>query len=188
MDQGIAGVIAGIAGLVGAGIGGFATAYGARVGAQKTIEAAQAQVSHQSTAEHAHWVREQRRQAYSDAMETHGTFITSLNVAVSQLSAAPPLSSETVTELQEKLVALGLAATRIHLWGPEEAVSKANTLARAAHRRLEALKGWSAATESATAYRDTRPRRREYGEATDAETTARADFVTVARSTLAAAP
>lgn len=120
-------------------------------------------------------------------MEAHGAFATSMNIARLQISAATLLSDETVSDLQEKLVTLGLAATRTHLWGPEAAVSKANDLARAALRRFDALKHLAAA-QNATTSSAASAHHRQYGDAGDEEKTARADFVAVARTTLAAAP
>ncbi|WP_146075102.1 hypothetical protein [Streptomyces sp. Ru73] len=69
MDEGIAALVAGVAGMVGALGGAIAGAIGAvkgaRVGAERTAEATRQQVLDQSAAEHGHWLRQQRQAAYS---------------------------------------------------------------------------------------------------------------------------
>lgn len=64
MDQGLAAVWAGVAGLVGAGIGGAAAVWGAAIGGRRTVEAAERQAQRTATAEHQHWLRQQRHDAY----------------------------------------------------------------------------------------------------------------------------
>ncbi|MFE3549961.1 hypothetical protein ACFXN2_14925 [Streptomyces kronopolitis] len=69
MDEGTAALIAGVAGMIGALGGAIAGAIGAvrgaRVGAERTAEATRQQVRDQATAEHGHWLRQQRQAAYS---------------------------------------------------------------------------------------------------------------------------
>lgn len=68
MDQGLAAVWAGIAGLAGAGIGGAGAAWGAWIGGKKTVEAAIQAERSAATAEHQHWQRQQRYDAYRAVM------------------------------------------------------------------------------------------------------------------------
>ncbi|MFC8780753.1 hypothetical protein ACFW20_25135 [Streptomyces nigra] len=145
MDQGIAGVIAGIAGLVGAGVGGLATAYGARIGAQKTLEAAYTQVERQSAAEHMHWIRDHRRQVCDDVMASHASFLAVMINSVVELHQSRPLPSDVRQRLWEHFLALVETTARVDLWGPREVQAQAQALRGAAGDVNTALTGWSSA-------------------------------------------
>ncbi|MGW8765792.1 hypothetical protein ACWGN5_25145 [Streptomyces sp. NPDC055815] len=157
MDQGLAAALAGIAGVVGAGIGGLATAYGARVGAQKTIEAVHTQVAHQASAEHEHWTREQRRQACDETVAAWMTFITQSVPCQGRISRDQDLSEEQFSALHEAFIALTIATAKLQLWGPDDLVSSARSMGSAAKqlhvailRWPRALHGGDAAESSAT--------------------------------------
>ncbi|MEU9363167.1 hypothetical protein AB0D78_16210 [Streptomyces avermitilis] len=185
MDQGIAGVIAGVAGLVGAGIGGLATAYGARIGAQKTIEAAQTQVKHQSAAEHVHWVREQRRLVYSELAKLHASFtMTSIKCKI-DLVGGQPLAEEAKESLIEQVTALGEVSALTVLWGPDDVVIKARRLPTTAAEKFSALVAWSAAAQTGSATGISRCSA-EYGAADEADKEARHEFASTTRRALAA--
>ncbi|WP_416983228.1 hypothetical protein [Streptomyces sp. T028] len=145
MDQGVAGVIAGIAGLVGAGVGGLATAYGARIGAQKTIEAAHMQVERQSTAEHLHWIREQRRQVYSDVLAAHASFRTTTINWLVELRRDLSLSSEDRLRFRGQYVELGEITARADLWGPRAVVDHGHAMLKEVGTQFVALTKWSEA-------------------------------------------
>ncbi|MFD9139679.1 hypothetical protein ACFVY7_02550 [[Kitasatospora] papulosa] len=143
MDQGIAGVIAGIAGLFGAGVGGLATAYGARIGAQKTLEAASMQAERQSTFEHLHWIREQRRQVYSDVLASHASlWATTINWAV-ELRQGRPLPNEDHLRFKEQFFEMVDATARADLWGPTAVLGEGHAMRRAAGEEYAALSAWS---------------------------------------------
>lgn len=72
MDQGIAALIAAGFGLVGAGVGGLAAVWGAKVGAERSAQATRQQVQDQAVAEHDHWLRQQRLEAYQNFQDTYG--------------------------------------------------------------------------------------------------------------------
>ncbi|MET9759808.1 hypothetical protein ABZ016_12220 [Streptomyces sp. NPDC006372] len=138
MDQGLAGLLAGIAGLIGTGVGGLATAYGARLGAAKTLEAAHAQVEAQSGAEHEHWVREQRRQACSDILDAYGTFMLSFNrVTDSVWGHVQPADSD-FEAVKDDARNFYLAGERLGLWGPDELVARFSPI-RGAVEELQSL-------------------------------------------------
>ncbi|MEU8977480.1 hypothetical protein ACFVXA_27810 [Streptomyces sp. NPDC058246] len=122
MDQGLAGLIAGVAGLIGGCVGGLATAYGARIGAHKMLEAAHAQVEAQSSAEHGHWVREQRRQTRSDIMDAYGVFMHSLNRVTDKVFDCVAPTGSDLEAVKSDARNLFLAAERLRLWGPNELV------------------------------------------------------------------
>ncbi|NEB16192.1 hypothetical protein [Streptomyces coelicoflavus] len=118
MDQGIAGVIAGVAGLVGAGIGGLATAYGARIGAQKSMEAVQVQVQRQSTAEHKHWVREQRRQVYTQVADAYADCAKAATRCFERMNERNAIPSDLMESLDSAVDGLTIMRGHIQLWGP----------------------------------------------------------------------
>jgi hypothetical protein len=183
MDQGIAGVMAGVAGLLGAGIGGLATAYGARVGAQKTIEAAQTQVDRQSAFEHSHWVREQRRQVYSQLIELHATYQIAMVTTGVALDSGRPLSDEDRGRLHGQFQEFVEVVARADLWGPGEIVEKAHVWHRTVGERWTALLSWSRAiregrTEDIQRFSD------EFEVATAADGRARSAFIQAAVNAL----
>jgi hypothetical protein len=146
VDQGIAAVLAGVAGLVGAGVGGLATAYGARIGAQKTIEATRLQVERQAEAEHLHWIRDHRRGAYGDILAATGSFLAAAINNLVRLQADRSLSDEERQLVRDLHSALAEATARADLWGPGSVVNHAYALRRAAGRVFVAQVGWSEAT------------------------------------------
>ncbi|MFD9881538.1 hypothetical protein ACFWZT_08745 [Streptomyces alboflavus] len=123
MDQGLAGLIAGIAGLVGAVVGGGATAYGARIGAQKTIEAAQTQVHHQSAAEHQHWVREHRKQACLELVDGFGGYVPIAVECLGAVNQGNPVDREKQAELRRWCTQLVVSGGHLQLWGTTELIS-----------------------------------------------------------------
>lgn len=147
MDQGVAGVIAGIAGLVGAGVGGLATAYGARIGAQKTLEAAQTQVERQATAEHAHWVREQRRQVYSAVVELEAAHTIAINGYQVQLERGAAPTTEQLHGLEDRYNRIAEVIACAHLWGPYELATKATLLRSALAEEISSLVDWCLAID-----------------------------------------
>jgi acetyl-CoA carboxylase carboxyltransferase component len=62
-------LVAGLIGLIGTGTGAAATAWAAKIGAIKNIEAARGQAQDQATHEHAHWLRQQRLVAYEGSLD-----------------------------------------------------------------------------------------------------------------------
>lgn len=181
MDQGIAGVVAGIAGLVGAGIGGLATAYGARVGAQKTIEAAQAQVSHQSAAEHTHWVREQRTQLCSELARRHASFAFELYKNGAGLTAGQQLSRDVREDLMARHLEIAEIAWTLQLWGPTGLSLATSTLSATGSRVLTSAISWS---EAVRAEGDIPACAQSYQAARDADAAARSSFTREARKLL----
>ncbi|MGI5195573.1 hypothetical protein ACQEVY_18295 [Streptomyces sp. CA-288835] len=179
MDQEVAGIIAGIAGLVGAGVGGLATAYGARVGAQKTIEATHLQVERQSTAEHTHWIREHRRQVYGDVMASHAKFLATTVNRVIELREGRPQPSEDHQRFREHWLDLVETTARVDLWGPGDVQAQAQALRGAAGDVNVALAGWSdALREDRTG--DVSNRAQDFEAASEAFAEAWAAFVSAA--------
>ncbi|QDQ12029.1 hypothetical protein [Streptomyces spectabilis] len=148
MDQGIAGLAAGIAGLIGAGVGGLATAYGARIGAQKTIEAAQTQVRAQSSVDHQQWVRDQRRQACIAVFDAFGRYVQVASSCGSCVRSARALPGDKMTELFTATRELLLVSGHLELWGPADIVAAAQGITRTAHAQHKLFTRWLAAFAS----------------------------------------
>ncbi|MFF0735779.1 hypothetical protein ACFYVK_29675 [Streptomyces chartreusis] len=186
MDQGIAGVIAGIAGLVGAGIGGLATAYGARIGAQKSMEAVQIQVQRQSAAEHEHWVRDHRRHVCTEITDAYAQCVPVVTQCFQRMDEQDAI----LPELMDSLVSAvdGLITIRGHaqLWGPQELEDAAFLLTSALNDLTEKIKLWPAihATWDDSAMAELRD---ACGEEAERVTEARRSFLNTAYRTLAKA-
>src|SRR5690349_8302162 len=108
MDQGLAAVWAGIAGLAGAGIGGGAAVWGAAIGGKKTVEAAVQAEQRAAAAEHQHWQRQARYDAYRAVMA----------IAEETSRWTQPISVSTVVEASSRLRE---AIAAVDVVGPAEA-------------------------------------------------------------------
>ncbi|MFF9808639.1 hypothetical protein ACF1G5_26600 [Streptomyces coeruleorubidus] len=142
MDQGVAAAFAGVAGLVGAVVGGFVTAYGARVGAQKSLEAVSLQVQHQSAAEHNKWVRDQRRQAYTLLLEAYLQYGKSVAACGRFIEKHAEVPTEVMKKCSDDTDALVAVSGHVDLWGPQELTTSAETLTGAAHDLLLVVEEW----------------------------------------------
>lgn len=119
MDQGIAAVWAGVAGLVGAGVGGCAAVWGATIGGNRAVEAAERAARHQSNADFQQWQRQERSEAYRELAALGHEIMAVLTTAVPE---------EEWTALGERMM---MSMTRVRLAGPHEANEAASTLAGA---------------------------------------------------------
>ncbi|MGX5214852.1 hypothetical protein ACWKT3_40290 [Streptomyces violaceus] len=184
MDQGIAAVVAGIAGIVGAGIGGFATAYGARIGAQKSMEAVQIQVQRQSAAEHEHWVRDHRRQVCTEITDAYAQCVPAVTQCFQQMDDQDAVSPELMDSLGNAVDDLITIRGHVQLWGPRELEDAAFQLTTALNELREKIELWPSIhttwDDSAMAqHRDA------CGEQADRVTEARRSFLNAAYQTLA---
>ncbi|MGA4958659.1 hypothetical protein [Streptomyces lavendulocolor] len=137
-------VLAALAGLAGAAIGGYATAYGARIGAQKSIEAVGVQVAQQSEAEHSHWVRENRRQACTDTLDAYVACTMSLVYCRAFMREGAELPAELINDASDKTDILTVIQSHLQLWGPERLVTLSGAMAEAAGELLHAIREWPA--------------------------------------------
>ncbi|MFI2260293.1 hypothetical protein OHU45_17755 [Streptomyces tubercidicus] len=99
MDEGVAAVIAGGFGLVGAMVGGAAAAWGSKIGAEKTAAATRRQVEDQAHASHKQWLRQQRLEAVTSFMTAWDLNVT----AFGRLAMVINNDNATSTELAEAL-------------------------------------------------------------------------------------
>nr|WP_167532254.1 hypothetical protein [Streptomyces collinus] len=129
MDQGVAAFVAGIAGMVGAlggaVAGGVAAVRGARIGAEKTAEATRQAVHDQAAAEHGHWLREQRRDAFA-------SFITAAQVVTDASKAVTSMQHDQLIAFNESIQDLAKISSLITLMGPEQAITAAGRVLGAA--------------------------------------------------------
>lgn len=128
MDQGIAAFLTGVAGLIGAGIGGLATAYGARIGAQKSIEAVQVQVERQASSEHEHWVRGQRTQICNEIAAAWNPLLQAAMHCTSYIATGRPFTDAERSEVTTTYQTLSAACHQVILWGPNDLAEAANEL------------------------------------------------------------
>ncbi|WP_327346333.1 hypothetical protein [Streptomyces europaeiscabiei] len=144
MDQGVSAVIAGLAGLVGAVFGGMTTAYGARVGAQKTIEAVHAQADRQSISEHQQWVREQRRLACVSFIDAFGVYALATSKLSTAIEEGNDIHADSAMEASGAHRALVVAKGHSQLWGPDSLNQAAHRVTRATAQLLSVIGHWHA--------------------------------------------
>lgn len=144
MDQGIAAVLAGGIGLVGAVAGAFAggvwAVRGAKIGGFKAVEAARLQVEGQVAAEHFQWVRSQRQQAYGQLLDAQTAVEDALAKAAPGIRAGGRLSEEARVELTERALVMRSRSRQLALWGPDEAVRLAYELTLSTLAASQALR------------------------------------------------
>lgn len=122
MDQGIAALVAGLTGMVGAlggaVAGGVAAVRGARIGAEKAFEAGRQQVQDQAAVELSHWLREQRREAYV-------SFIREIQVVIDAAKAVTTMEHDQLMNFNRSIEDLKVAGNSITLMGPQEMIEAA---------------------------------------------------------------
>ncbi|MGI5427933.1 hypothetical protein [Streptomyces sp. CA-179760] len=120
MDQGVAALIAGLAGMAGALGGAVAGAVGAvrgaKVGAEKTAEATRQQVKDQALAEHGHWLREQRQAAYSAFIAANQAVERAADTAIRK-TPGPHWRSE-LASLGQAIDELNNVSSQVAVLGP----------------------------------------------------------------------
>lgn len=119
MDQGIAAVWAGAAGLFGAAIGGCAAVWGAAIGGKRSVEAAERAARNESSSNFQQWQRQERSEAYRE-MAALGHQVVAVLTA--------PVADEEWRSLQDRMM---LTVNRVRIAGPPEADTTASALAHA---------------------------------------------------------
>lgn len=124
MDQGLAGLIAGVAAFVGAVMSGWYTGRSARVGAERAAAAVLEQVTKQATAEHGHWLREQRQDAYTAFLAAFDRAADALGPvfeawALRYEGMDAPAIRELSRPVDEADLAMQRAITRLSIVGPD---------------------------------------------------------------------
>ncbi|MFG2889297.1 hypothetical protein [Streptomyces sp. NPDC048248] len=152
MDAGIAAVIAGVAGMVGAlggaATGGLAAVRGARIGAEKTSAALLKQTQDQAEIEHRHWAREHRRQACSQLMEQYAGMLGALALAQKALWNGELLPAEEHQAIDALKVAMAPVSRQLDLWGPPELRDAVDELMDKVMIAAFLVKEWAHAVET----------------------------------------
>ncbi|GAA2071409.1 hypothetical protein GCM10009801_23020 [Streptomyces albiaxialis] len=130
MSQGlIVGLIAAVCGLLGTAFGAVVTARATKIGADKSAESATKQVRDQVNAEHAHWLRQERLNAYDGFLEAWDEFMRTMR-------GEQGARENGLTAVAGRT---GERAQRIALLGPNEVALAAEDLAKAAWQDVNAL-------------------------------------------------
>lgn len=119
MDQGLAAFLAGMAALLGALIGGGFTARAARIGGEKTVEAARQQVKDQAAVESKRWLLQTRHDAYQVILGATESYMSAL------VLPTPEADAEVAKQLFHS------AKLRIQLVGPDAVRSAVGELSLA---------------------------------------------------------
>ncbi|MCT9011627.1 hypothetical protein [Streptomyces rhizosphaerihabitans] len=128
MDEGIAALIAAGFGLVGAGVGGIAAAWGAKVGAERSAQATRQQVQDQAAAEHDLWLRQQRLDAYQNFQDTYGELARLISLG----------ESEDLSAASDSARVMARWSARIDILGPPDVAELADRVVSALMTRLAA--------------------------------------------------
>ncbi|MFD7774295.1 hypothetical protein [Streptomyces sp. NPDC059753] len=120
-------LIAGIAGLLGAAIGGYFAKAGAIKGAQTAAAAVQHQVVQQQAHEIRQWTRQERKADYDAVLRAYGYFAALVAKYRMALKAGQDLDLLN-TQLDDAYLDLALAAGGVHLLGPVEVWDAARRL------------------------------------------------------------
>ncbi|MFE2676417.1 hypothetical protein [Streptomyces hygroscopicus] len=88
MDQGLAAFFTGLVALLGALVGGGFSARAARIGGEKTVEAARRQVQDQAQAESRRWLLQARHDAYQVVLGSIDPYTDALLVPTAEAEAA----------------------------------------------------------------------------------------------------
>ncbi|MFE5872258.1 hypothetical protein ACFQ6V_26910 [Streptomyces roseifaciens] len=150
MDEGLAALIAGGCGLLGALAATIGAVWGARQGATKALETALAQVTEQEKAEHRHWAREQRMSTLMDAVDQLATMDRALGAAGVKLALGnvPPTSlHEGFMTSNEVFVR---SVFRLGVWGPDQARALGQRIHNLTRNAYESWVMWEAAMNSGT--------------------------------------
>nr|BFD83064.1 hypothetical protein StreXyl84_24650 [Streptomyces sp. Xyl84] len=129
MDQGIAALIAAGVGLLGAVVGGAAAVWGAKIGAERSARAVRQQVQDQAAAEHAHWLRQQRSEAYEQFEDAYNEVARRVELG----------EEEDVTQAVELIRTLYRWQARIEILGPPAVAESAEGVLSVLGMRLAAL-------------------------------------------------
>lgn len=137
MDQGWSALIAGAAGLAGAVIGGYFAKQGAVAGAKASADAIARQVKQQGRNEVAHWIRQERRNAYDEVLRAYGAFANALAAYRVAIENDQPLE-ETRRQAGAARNLLFIASSSTHLFGPEDVWAAVRNLRDQAHENVVA--------------------------------------------------
>ncbi|QLE73976.1 hypothetical protein FGW37_22480 [Streptomyces rectiverticillatus] len=150
MDEGLAVLIAGGCGLLGALAAAVGAMRGARLGATKALETTLAQVAGQESAEHRHWAREQRMSTLMDAVDQLTTMDRALGAAGVKLALGNMPSASLHEEFMTSNETFVRAIFRLGVWGPDQARVLGQRIHDLIRHVYESWAMWEAAVNSGT--------------------------------------
>ncbi|MEV7283322.1 hypothetical protein AB0O01_01925 [Streptomyces sp. NPDC093252] len=151
MDQLWPAVVAGLAGLVGAALGGYFARSGAVTGARTAADAITRQVDQQRANELQHWIRQERRTAYDEVIRAQGVLARHLAAFRTALEHQEPRGTVD-EELNAAWASLSLACSRTRLFGPDPVWTAAVRLREAAHAGLAAHRAFARRVDGGGAF------------------------------------
>ncbi|WP_432003461.1 hypothetical protein [Streptomyces sioyaensis] len=162
MDEGKAALYAATIGfaaaVIGAAAGGWASWKAARHGADAAVRAAVEQVKGQAKNEHAHWIRQERLNAYRIVLQACTDFMTAVQRLETQALAGTN-TDELHQLLEQRLRDVELSTSPLHLLGPSAVHAAALRLLAEADSTVDALTGWEYLGDNTEAVNDLRCRK-----------------------------
>lgn len=154
MDDGIIALVAAGVGLIGAiggaAIGGAAAARGARIGAETAARATEKQVSDQADADHGHWIRDQRLEAYRAMLLAYEAYIVAASAAQRVLEGAVrELDDAERTALSSAVRAVMSAYFTVRLVGPVAVKDQALQIRMKVDDHVDYMSDWNQAAVAA---------------------------------------
>jgi hypothetical protein len=153
MDGSLTALIAASFGLVGTALGSTVTAWTTRANANKSADSARRQVYDKATADHAHWMRQQRLAAFDAFLEAWDECLR-----ITQASGSTEAADETsLDELRAASGRMAERARRIALLGPEGVTRAAEELAATMQEDVEISARFIKAVRATMSELDDRP-------------------------------
>ncbi|MDT0479803.1 hypothetical protein [Streptomyces doebereineriae] len=181
MDEGLAALLAGAGALIGALVGAVASFRGARIGAERALEAVLAQVQQQALAEHAHWAREHRKTAWIQALDEAANAVGALEEMASRCRRGEGIPGDLVERVRNANTVLSRGAIHLNVWGPEAGAAACVTLHSKTQHQFRAVLDWARAVASSG---DTEAAARAYEDANAARLDAYTTLLYLARAAL----
>ncbi len=181
MDQGMAALLAGVGGLVGSSVGALAAWRGARIGAQKAVEAVRVQVKGQSEAEHQHWAREERKTSWMTSLKAARQVTGTLHNVERGLRQGQGPSAEARSTIADEMSTLAAGVVELSVWGPDEGADACGELHTKIFEQVEAVMNWGGAIAQG---RDTAREQEAYAVADENRRDAYSLFLYLARRSL----
>ncbi|MFB6568419.1 MULTISPECIES: hypothetical protein [Streptomyces] len=179
MNEMLAALLSGLAGLIGAGVGGWATWRAARHQANAAVTAALEQVNGQARNEETHWIRQERRQLYSKVTTARTEFETAL---AAWEDTPEPAHSPLYRDAENTLRRLRDACHEVATLGPDNVAQAAFKIGAAAGEVMASAIA-RAAVDAGQNEPETLETAAAIGEWKSVLRIAQADFTRAARST-----
>lgn len=135
-------------------LGAVVTARATKAGADKNAETVRRQVEDQAVAEHAHWLRQQRLNAYEGFLESWDDCLRLTRASADHLDGDLPGAAEPLREAAGRMAE---RARRIALLGPPAVTQAAEELAETMQQDVDATSNFVRVAEAGVAVLDERP-------------------------------